>query len=50
LAWNIGDDLLEFMKTNPYSELVSVETHIGIIDVMSEPQHPAKRRVAASLA
>jgi hypothetical protein len=31
-------DLLEFMKTNSFRKLVSVETHIGIIDVMSEPQ------------
>jgi hypothetical protein len=35
------------MKTNPLSGLVSVETHIGNIDVMSEPQHAAQQLVAA---
>jgi hypothetical protein len=39
-------DLLEFMKTNSSRELVSAETHIGIIDVMSEPQHAPKALVA----
>jgi hypothetical protein len=34
-------DLLKFLKTNSFSELVSAETHIGIIDVTSEPQHAA---------
>jgi hypothetical protein len=45
--WNLICDLLEFMKTNSFRELVSVKTHIGTIDVMSEPQHAAQQRVAA---
>ena len=36
-------DLLEFMKTNLCSELVSVEIHISITDVMSEPQMLAEQ-------
>ena len=40
-------DLLEFKKTNSFRELVSVKTHIGTVDAMSEPQHAPKALVAA---
>jgi hypothetical protein len=39
--------LLEFKKTNSFRELVSVKTHIGTVDAMSEPQHAPKALVAA---
>jgi hypothetical protein len=40
-ALRVYRDLLESMKTSLFCELVSVKTHIGTIDVMSEPQHAA---------
>ena len=38
-------DLLEFTKTNSFRQLVSAETHTGIIDVMSEPQYAAQQPI-----
>ena len=42
--WNLICDLLEALKTNSLNELVSAETHIGIIDVTSKT---TTRRAAA---
>ena len=39
--WNLIYDLLEALKTNSLNELVSAETHIGIIDVVAKVGHPS---------